>query len=241
MRSTIPILLALTLAAGPACASGQIRPGVLEPEDANEARLNGLQPPEQVMDAIGLKPGMVVAEIGAGRGRYVVHLAVRVGEAGKVYAEDIDRAALEHCADRCAHGGLENVETVVGDLTDPRLSDGAIDLVFVISSYHHFSDPVTLMRNARRALKPDGTLAIVEWLPRDASDTSYGTPAQMEAQLKEAGFELVRTDPRLEANRLMIYVFRPGGTDLSDATRDALLRAGSAPGRTVSCSRTGPP
>ncbi|UCG28407.1 MAG: hypothetical protein JSV24_03335, partial [Bacteroidales bacterium] len=58
---------------------------VLTPENANEARLNRLQPPEQVMDAIGIKPGMVVAEIGAGRGRYVVQLAVRVGETGKVY------------------------------------------------------------------------------------------------------------------------------------------------------------
>jgi SAM-dependent methyltransferase len=209
ITSRILLALALTLTAVPAHASAQVRPDILEPEDANEARLNALQPPGQVMDAIGLGPGMMVAEIGAGRGRYVVQLAVRVGAQGRVYAEDIDRAALNHCADRCARGGLENVETVVGDLTDPRLPPTTLDMVFVISSYHHFSDPVTLMRNARTALKPGGTLAIVEWLPRDENDTSYGTPAQMAAQLEEAGFELVRTDPCLEANRLMIYIFRP--------------------------------
>ena len=70
------------------------KPGVLTPENANEARLNGLQPPERVLDAIGVRPGMTVAEIGAGRGRYAVQLAVRVGQTGKVYAEDIDGEAL---------------------------------------------------------------------------------------------------------------------------------------------------
>ena len=61
----------------------QKKQGVLDPENANEARLNKLQPPDKVMDAIGVRPGMAVAEIGAGRGRYVVHLAVRVGDKGK--------------------------------------------------------------------------------------------------------------------------------------------------------------
>ena len=61
----------------------QEKKDVLTPESTNEARLNRLQPPDQVMDAIGIKPGMVVAEIGAGHGRYVVQIAVRVGEIGK--------------------------------------------------------------------------------------------------------------------------------------------------------------
>ena len=75
-------------------STSQAQREVLQPDNANEARLNRLQPPDRVMDAIGVKPGMVVAEIGAGRGRYVVQLAVRVGERGKVYAEDIDAASL---------------------------------------------------------------------------------------------------------------------------------------------------
>jgi ubiquinone/menaquinone biosynthesis C-methylase UbiE len=161
------------------------------------------------MDAIGVKPGMVVGEIGAGRGRYVVQLAVRVGEHGRVYAEDIDDESLRHCESRCRRWELENVETIVGDVTDPKLPTGELDLIFIISSYGHFSGPVTLMRNARSALKPDGILAIVEWLPRDGRITGDGSPQQIEEQLKAAGYRLKRTDPLLKSNRMMIYIFRP--------------------------------
>ncbi len=136
---------------------------VLEPENSNEARLNRLQPPDKVMNAIRVKPGMTVAEIGAGHGRYVVQLAVRVGEKGKVYAEDIDKAALKHLEKRCEKGNLKNVETIIGNVDDPKLPKNKLDLIFIISSYHHFSDPVTLMKNARSSLKSDGKIAIGEW------------------------------------------------------------------------------
>ena len=175
--------------------------GVLAPEDANEARLNRLQPPDQVMDAIGIQAGMIGAEIGAGRGRYVVQLAVRVGESGKIYAEDIDATALRHLDQRCERWGLANVVSILGDVTDPRLPAGELDFIFAISSYHHFSDPITLLRNARSALKPEGMVAIGEWL-RSTS------PEEIEAQMSAAGYTLERTETFLEANDLYIYVFR---------------------------------
>ena len=81
---------------------------VLDPENENEARLNRLLPPEEVLDAVGVAQGMVLAETGAGRGRFAVHLAVRVGESGKVYAEDIDAAALGHLEERCEKWGHFN-------------------------------------------------------------------------------------------------------------------------------------
>ena len=182
------------------------------PENPNEARLNGLQPPGQVLDIIGAAAGMTVAEIGAGQGRYVVHLAARVGPEGKVYAEDIDGAALRHLADRCRRVGFANVETVLGDPADPKLPYGALDLIFVISSYHHFGDPVTLMKNARAALKPTGRLAIAEWVPRQEGRGEGTTPEKMEAQMESAGFTLERIDKSLEANRLSIYLFRPASS-----------------------------
>jgi SAM-dependent methyltransferase len=197
---------------GPAKALVQITPGhaapfaqdtqtVLTPENANEARLNRLQPPDRVMDAIGIRPGMVGAEIGAGRGRYVVQLAVRVGESGKIYAEDIDAAALRYLQQRCERWGLAHVETVLGDVTDPSLPEGELDFIFIISAYHHFDDPIALLRNARASLRPDGMLAIAEWL----GSTS---PEEMEAEMSAAGYKLERTETFLEANDLYIYVFR---------------------------------
>ncbi len=174
---------------------------VLTPENANEARLNRLQPPDQVMDAIGIEPGMVGAEIGAGRGRYVVQLAVRVGESGKIFGEDIDAAALRHLKQRCERWSLDNVETILGDLNDPRLPEGELDFIFVISAYHHFDDPTALLGKARTSLKPDGMLAIAEWLGSTSPET-------MEAQMSAAGYKLERTETFLEANNLYIYIFR---------------------------------
>jgi ubiquinone/menaquinone biosynthesis C-methylase UbiE len=161
------------------------------------------------MDAIGVKAGMVVAEIGAGRGRYVVQLAVRVGESGKVYAEDIDLNSLQYLEKRCERGGLKNVTTILGEVTEPKLPEGELDLIFVISSYHHFADPVTLMRNAKPALKATGWVAIGEWLPWEDGSPESRTPEQIEAEMKEAGYRLERIEKLLEKNNMYIYIFKP--------------------------------
>ena len=191
-----------------ATALAQVEQNRTAPENANEARLNNLQPPDKVMDIIGLTAGMSIAEIGAGRGRYVVHLADRVGPEGRVYAEDIDAEALRHCAQRCRRGGFNNVETILGDLTDPKLPAGQLDVIFVISSYHHFSDAVALMRNARPALKATGRLALAEWIPEQDGRGEGTTPERMKAQMESAGFTLERIDKSLETNELYIYLFR---------------------------------
>jgi ubiquinone/menaquinone biosynthesis C-methylase UbiE len=198
----VALLSALSVTTG-----AQVPRGALEPEDANEARLNRLQPPDAVMDAIGLKQGMTAAEIGAGRGRYVMHLANRVGAQGRVYAEDIDASALSHLRDRCRKWDIRNVEIVVGDVTDPKLPAWTLDLIFIISSYHHFQDPVALLRNARAALKPDGVVAIGEWAPAGGGG-EYVTPEQMISQMGAAGFRLERLDPLLKASGMNLFIFK---------------------------------
>jgi ubiquinone/menaquinone biosynthesis C-methylase UbiE len=193
----------------PTSSVSQQNKGVLDPEDNNESRLSRLLPPEKIMDTVGVTQGMVLAEIGAGRGRFAVHLAVRVGEAGKVYAEDIDESAFRHLESRCEKWGLANVESILGDVRDPRLPAGELDLIFVVSSYHHFKDPVALMRNARPALKADGRLAVAEWLPWNKDDREGTTPENMEAQMKAAGYKLLSTTSLDVAKPLNIYIFRP--------------------------------
>jgi len=207
MRLKVLIIILAFLMASAAAQNTQEQKGVLAPENANEARLNRLQPPDKVMDTIGVTPGMVMAEIGAGRGRYVVQFAGRVGENGKVYAEDIDAEALKYLEKRCERWGLKNVETILGDVMNPKLPEGTLDLIFVISAYHHFEDPVALLRNARSALKPDGKLAIGEWFPTDERPRS-GTPTEkMEAQMNAAGYRLERLETFLKANYMYIYIF----------------------------------
>jgi len=180
---------------------------VLTPENANEARLNRLQPPDQVLNAIGVGPGMVVAEIGAGRGRYAVQLAVGVGRSGKVFAEDIDADALAHLRQRCQRWGLANVETILGDVTDPKLPAGCLDLIWIVSSYHHFADPVTLLRRARSALKPGGRLAIGEWITIREAGRRNITPEKIIRQVESTGFRFERTETFLKENNFLIHLF----------------------------------
>ena len=99
--------------------------------EPNERRANELQPPGVVMDLLGVKPGLVIGEVGAGRGRVTVHLADRVGDKGRVYANDIDTAALASLKQRCSRLGLGNVEIVAGLPGDARLPANKLDLVLM--------------------------------------------------------------------------------------------------------------
>lgn len=209
---TVHIALCLTFFA--LALGAQDEKGALAPENANEARLNKIQPPEKVLGAIGVQAGMVVGEIGAGRGRYTVQIAARVGASGKVYANDIDAKGLRHLEQRCAKWGFNNVETVLGEETDPRLPAGELDLIFMISTYHHISQPIKLMRNALPALKPEGKLAIAEWVkPGKSKKTASSTPPEiMEKQMNDAGYELERIVPfRRTGNDFNVYIFRAAG------------------------------
>ncbi len=115
--------------------------------DAWETRANQHQPPEKVMDAIGVEAGMIVAEVGAGRGRYVVQMAARVGDTGRVYANDIDEEKLEYLRERCRRDGITNVETILGEVEDPLLPGNTLDLVYLINTYHDLDKPVELIQS----------------------------------------------------------------------------------------------
>jgi ubiquinone/menaquinone biosynthesis C-methylase UbiE len=204
----ILFLMLIFLCLGWTAAAAQT--DVLTPENDNEARLNGLQPPARVLDAIGVRPGMTVAEIGAGNGRYAVQLAVRVGPGGKVYAEDIDGDALDHLRQRCRRWNLENVEAVLGEVTDPKLPAGRLDLIWIVSSYHHFDDPVALLGRARPALKAGGRLAIGEWISINESGRRGTSSEDIIKQMTSAGYVFERIDPFLKANNFLIYIFANG-------------------------------
>jgi len=161
------------------------------------------------MDAMGLKEGMVIADIGAGRGRMTVFFAARVGEKGMVLANEINKYALEYLEDRCRRNDINNVKTFLGTVTDPRLPEGKADILFMVSTYHHLDKPVELIRNALQALKPDGRLIIVERDPVKTGQSSSESTSQevIVRQATEAGYEHLRTDTGL-LERDNIYYFR---------------------------------
>jgi SAM-dependent methyltransferase len=174
-----------------------------------EARHNAYQPPDSVMDAIGVGAGWIIAEVGAGRGRYVVHMARRVGETGRVYANDIDEKALEYLEFRCLRDSIPNVVTILGSVIDPKLPVCALDMVYLINTYHHLEKPIELMRNILPSLKPTGMLVIIEHDPDKFPDMGeHATPQDvLVEQANGAGFELVRIETFLRRDN--IHIFRP--------------------------------
>lgn len=121
------------------------------------------QKPDQIMDALGIADGAVVADLGAGGGWFTIRLARRVGPNGTVYAEDIQRLMIEAIQRRVQKEGLRNVRTITGTPTDPGLPAGSLDAVLIVDAYHEMEEPVELLRNAARALKPQGRLGIIDF------------------------------------------------------------------------------
>ena len=179
--------------------------------DEWEEKWNRRQPPDAVMDTLGIAAGMVVAEIGAGRGRYAVQIADRVGKKGKVYANDIDAGALAYIRERCKRDGIENIETILGEVDDPLLPEGEIDLVYVINTYHHFDDPVALLEKVIPCLTPDGRLVIIEHDQDKYGDEagSHCTPQnKLIDEVYRAGFILVGIETFLEKDNINIFIPR---------------------------------
>jgi len=125
--------------------------------------------PELALDAIGIRQGMVVADIGAGTGYFSLRLAKRVGPAGKVYANDIQPEMLRRLRENADKAKLKNIETVPGTDVDPKLPAGQMDIVLLVDVYHEFSQPQKMLRKIRDALKPSGRLVLLEYRKEDPS------------------------------------------------------------------------
>src|SRR5262245_19380289 len=109
------------------------------PQDDWKVR-DSWQHPEKVMDALGIKAGATVADVGAGEGYFTFRLAARVGPAGKVYAEDILEDRLEQIRALASKRKLAQIETVLGTTDDPRLPAGQMDVALVVNAYHEMRE-----------------------------------------------------------------------------------------------------
>jgi len=122
------------------------------------------QRPDQIMDALAIADGSVVADLGAGGGWFTVRLARRVGPGGRVYAEDIQRQMIESIERRVKREGFAGrVITVLGTARDPKLPERTLDAALFVDAYHEIEHPVALLRNLARSLKPGGRIGIVDF------------------------------------------------------------------------------
>ncbi len=145
-------------------------------------------------------------------------MASKVGETGKIYANDIDESALEYLRFRCKRDGINNVVTILGKVTDPLLPASELDLVYIINTYHHLDKPVELLKNILPGLKPAGRLVIVEHDPGkvkklgwdEHSISSHATAKEkVIEQAIQAGFELDRVETHDFIPRDNLYFLRP--------------------------------
>jgi ubiquinone/menaquinone biosynthesis C-methylase UbiE len=123
--------------------------------------------PRRAVAALRLKPGQVVADIGAGSGYYSMLLAPAVGATGTVYATDIQPEMLALIRQKLSANGIKNIETVLGTATDPKLPGGSLDLALMVDVYHELQQPQVFLRALKRTLKPDGRLVLIEFRKED--------------------------------------------------------------------------
>jgi len=190
-----------------ACAVVTVLAAVTAAGADENARRDARLQPERVMDAIGIRPGMVVGEAGAGRRYFTFKLARRVGPSEKVYANDIDRAALDHVRQVCRDDNIGNVETVVGEVEDPLFPVTGLEVVVMVYALHDFARPAAFLESLKKYLKPGGSVVILDQDPDISGDHHFLTRERLVALFAESGYELARDERFLEKDVLL--VFRP--------------------------------
>ncbi len=144
---------------------------------------------ERVMDRLGIKPGIRVADIGAGQGYYTVRLARRLGLSATLYAQDVEPKYLKELEARIEKEGIRGVKLVLGRPTDPRLVPNSIDVALLSYMYHEIKNPYEFLYRLRPALAADARIAIID-VDRPTQD--HGTPpALLRCELEAVGYRQV--------------------------------------------------
>ena len=123
--------------------------------------------PDKLHKALKLEAGMVVVDMGAGSGYHTFRMAPLVGEKGKVLAVDIQKEMLDLIKKRMDKEGVKNIETVLGEVADPKLKDNSVDLILLVDVYHEFAQPYEMTEKMVKSLKPGGRLVFVEFRLED--------------------------------------------------------------------------
>ncbi|MGD2056105.1 MAG: methyltransferase domain-containing protein [Gammaproteobacteria bacterium] len=164
-----------------------------------------------IVAATGIRPGMDVADIGAGTGLFTRLFASRVAPKGKVYAVDISAPFIKNILRTCREQRLTNVVGIVNTPRDVSLPAESIDLAFITDTYHHFEYPQNMLASIHRALRPNGRMIIIDF----RRDPRISTPWVMQhvragkdtviREIEAAGFRLVDERPVLHSNYFLRF------------------------------------
>jgi len=160
-----------------------------------------------LLEALHVKPGMTVCDMGCGNGFYTLQLARRVGSDGKVLAVDIQPEMLHLLSERAKAEGIDNIELIQGSPIDPKLAPQSVDLMLIVDVYHEFSYPEQMLRAIRQSLKPDGRVALAEFRLEDPNVPikllHKMSKKQILKEFRGNGFKLVEQFDKLPWQHLM--------------------------------------
>ena len=162
------------------------------------------QRPQEVFDALALKPGHRVADVGCGSGYFTFRLAAQVGAEGKVFAVDIEQKAIDKVRSRKEREHLEQIEPILGESADPHLPND-LDSVLIVDSYHEFRDYDRMMQAVFRAMRPGARLVIID------GEGPVGRPRTEYHRLHTIPADLIREE--LVRNGYVFKESRPGFYD----------------------------
>jgi len=150
-----------------------------------------LKQQKEILDACKLKPGMDVADIGAGSGVHVRLFAENVSPAGKVYAVEIIQEFLDHIEATCKEKEIKNVLCVLGSATSCNLKPSSVDVVFSCDTYHHFEYPFKMLASIREALRPNGKFVVIDF--KDKSSHVRADSKTVIEEISKSGFRLIES------------------------------------------------
>jgi predicted methyltransferase len=200
-------------------AQSETRPQLFAPQDLGLLEApdrEQWQRPDQIMDALMIGEGSVVADLGAGGGWFTARLSARVGPNGVVYAEDIQPSMIDVIQRRRVRENLRNVRTVLGTANDPRLPPG-INAALIVDAYCEMeippADPVMILKRVAQSLKPDGRIGVVGFNPGDsgpgpAADQRVDSEAVIRAAAA-AGLLVVARDPQVNPFQFLLVFGKP--------------------------------
>ena len=166
----------------------------------DEATRRGWYNPEQILQTIGLRQGMVFVDVGCGDGFFTILAAKAVGEKGKVYAVDTDDSAIEKLKSTAKTQNLKNITAKVDKAEETSLCNGCADFVFYSMVLHDFYDPEKVLQNAREMVKPDGLLVDLDW---KKTEMPFGPPVSIRFS-EEYASSLIQTQGFTVANVISV-------------------------------------
>lgn len=173
------------------------------------------QRPIELVRALGLAPGSVVADLGAGTGYFLSHLSASVGADGTVYAVEVEPTLVNHLRKRADEAGLDNVVPVLASFDNARLPARHVDLILIVDTFHHLDDRKVYFTRLKRSLAQSGRIAIVDWKKRELPE---GPPLahkiardQVIDEMRAAEFELAAEFRFLPYQYCL--VFEPAGLE----------------------------